>query len=92
MFKFSWERIDAGAVAGGRGVEERERLSKECSFTIFLASTWALFRGEGRQRGECHNSYGLRPGGVEYWASTLACHSFPRVCSLINKYINKLTD
>ena len=53
---------------------ERERLSKECSVTIFLASTWALFRGEGRQRGECHNSYGLRPGGVEYWASTLACH------------------
>ena len=51
-----------GAGAEGRGVEEREPLRKECLFTIFsLASTWALIRGGGRQRRECHNSYGLRP-------------------------------
>ena len=76
MFNFSWGKVDVGAGAEGRGVEEREPLRKECSFTIFLASTWALIRGGGRQRRECHNSYGLRPGGVECWASTLACHSF----------------
>ena len=77
-----------GGGGGGLGVmEKRERLPKEwrSAYSLFLASTWALIRGGGRQRGECHNSHGLTPGGGEYWASTLACHSFPGVCSLTNK-------
>ena len=31
----------------GGGWRRVPRLSKECSFTILLASTWALIRGEG---------------------------------------------
>ena len=75
-----------GAGAEGRRMEEGDRLRKDCSFTVLLASTWALIRGEGRQRRECHEqNYGLRMGGVDYWASALACHSFQGVYTLINK-------
>ena len=70
----------------GGGCRRVPRLRKECSFTILLASTWTLIRGEGRQRREYHEqNYGLRMGGLDYWASALSCHSFQGVYTLINK-------
>ena len=77
-----------GAGAEGRGMEEGDRLRKECSLTILLASTWALIRGEGRQRRECHEQLWPQTG----WRGVLGINfslSFISGGLHLNKQINK---
>ena len=77
-----------GAGGEGRRMEEGDRLRKDCSFTILLASTWALIRGEGRQRRECHGQLWPQNG----WSGLLGISfslSFISGGLHLNKQINK---
>ena len=72
----------------GGGWRRVPRLRKEFSFTILLASTWALIRGEVRQRRECHEQLWPQTG----WSGVLGINfglSFISGGLHLNKQINK---
>ena len=66
-------------------MEELKRLRKECLFTIFSLNLGSNSKRTETTKGVPQQLWPQTGGGVEYWASTLAFHSFPVVCSLINK-------
>lgn len=86
QFLFSRSLNHVQLFVGRVDMEELKRLRKECLFTIFSLN----FLGSNSKRTETTKGvpqqlWPQTGGGVEYWASTLAFHSFPGVCSLINK-------